>query len=84
MSIAYKISGYNRRRKWKIFWEIVKPTSETTILDVGFADHAFGHIPVIDGWHAAWPIPGGPPKPILENIVADPKLLKIYNLMFFL
>ena len=48
-------------------------------LDVGFADHAFGQIPVIDGWHAAWPIPGGPPKPILENIVADPKLLKIYR-----
>ena len=48
-------------------------------LDVGFADHAFGTIPVIDGWHAAWPIPGGPPKPILENIVTNPKLLKKYR-----
>ena len=48
-------------------------------LDVGFADHAFGQIPVIDGWNAAWPIPGGPPKPILENIAADPKLLKKYR-----
>ncbi len=48
-------------------------------LDVGFADHAFGQIPVIDGWNAAWPIPGGPPKPILENITADPKLLKKYR-----
>ena len=48
-------------------------------LDVGFADHAFGNIPVIDGWHAAWPIPGGPPKPILENIVTNPSLLKKYR-----
>ena len=48
-------------------------------LDVGFADHAFGNIPVIDGWHAAWPIPGGPPKPILENIVSNPILLKKYR-----
>ena len=48
-------------------------------LDVGFADNAFGSIPVIDGWHAAWPIPGGPPKPILENIVSNPILLKKYR-----
>jgi hypothetical protein len=48
-------------------------------LDVGFADHAFGRMPVIDGWHAAWPIPGGPPKPILENIVTNPSLLKKYR-----
>ena len=48
-------------------------------LDVGFADHAFGNIPVIEGWHAAWPIPGGPPKPILENIVSNPSLLKKYR-----
>jgi hypothetical protein len=48
-------------------------------LDVGFADRAFGRMPVIDGWHAAWPIPGGPPKPILENIVTNPNLLKKYR-----
>ena len=48
-------------------------------LDVGFADHAFGKIPVVDGWNAAWPIPGGPPKPILENIVTNPKLLTKYR-----
>lgn len=48
-------------------------------LDVGFADRAFGQIPVIDGWHAAWPVPGGPPKPILEAIVSNPKLLKKYR-----
>jgi len=48
-------------------------------LDVGFADRAFGRIPVIDGWHAGWPIPGGPPKPILERIVANRSLLKQYR-----
>ena len=48
-------------------------------LDVGFADRAFGRIPVIDGWNAAWPIPGGPPKPILENIISNPGLLKKYR-----
>ena len=37
-------------------------------LDVGFADRAFGRLPVLEGWNAAWPVPGGPP-PILEAIV---------------
>ena len=48
-------------------------------LDVGFSDHAFGRVPVIDGWNAAWPIPGGSPKPILENIISNPRLLKKYR-----
>ena len=48
-------------------------------LDVGFADRAFGHLPVLEGWNAAWPIPGGPPKPILEAIVTQPELLKRYR-----
>jgi hypothetical protein len=26
-------------------------------LDVGFADRAFDRVPVLDGWHAAWPAP---------------------------
>ncbi len=48
-------------------------------LDVAFADKAFGRIPVIDGWHAAWPIPGGAPRPIIERIVNDPGLLQRYR-----
>ncbi|MBT5926800.1 MAG: CotH kinase family protein [Verrucomicrobia bacterium] len=48
-------------------------------LDVGFADKAFGKIPVIDGWHAAWPVPGGPPRPLLERIVRHPEILKRYR-----
>jgi spore coat protein CotH len=48
-------------------------------LDVGFADNAFGQIPVLSGWNAAWPIPGGPPRPLIERIVDDPQLLARYR-----
>ncbi|MHB0961081.1 MAG: CotH kinase family protein [Pirellulaceae bacterium] len=48
-------------------------------LDVGFADNAFGQVPVISGWNAAWPIPGGPPRPLIERIVDDPALLTRYR-----
>lgn len=48
-------------------------------LDVGFADQAFGRVPVIEGWNAAWPIPGGGPRPLLENIVAHPDHLARYR-----
>jgi spore coat protein CotH len=48
-------------------------------LDVGFADNAFGRIPVISGWNAAWPVPGGPPRPLIERIVDNPGLLARYR-----
>ena len=48
-------------------------------LDVGFADNAFRRLPVIAGWNAAWPIPGGPPRPLIERIVDDPRLLVRYR-----
>ncbi len=48
-------------------------------LDVGFADQAFGRIPVIDGWNAAWPIAGGPPRPVLEKLLYHPTLLSEYR-----
>ncbi len=41
MSIVNKISHYNRERKWKLFNELLKPTSETTVLDVGFSDEEY-------------------------------------------
>jgi hypothetical protein len=47
-------------------------------LDVGFADKAFDRIPVLDGWHAAWPVPV-PGRPLMEHLVADPNLLKRYR-----
>ena len=47
-------------------------------LDVGFADHAFGRVPVIDGWNAGWPVPAEP-RPLLERIMADDALLALYR-----
>jgi spore coat protein CotH len=47
-------------------------------LDVGFADKAFGRVPVLDGWHAAWPVPVQG-RPLMERLVADPNLLKRYR-----
>jgi len=40
-SLAYRISGYNRRRKWRIFWDVIKPDETTSILDVGFSEKEF-------------------------------------------
>ena len=48
-------------------------------LDVGFVENAFGRVPVIAGWNAAWPIPEGPPRPLIERIVDDPQLLARYR-----
>jgi hypothetical protein len=47
-------------------------------LDVGFADHAFGRIPVLDGWHAAWPAPV-PERPLMERLISQPNLLRQYR-----
>lgn len=47
-------------------------------LDVGFADHAFGRVPVLEGWHAAWPAPV-PGRPLLEWLISDPTLLERYR-----
>lgn len=47
-------------------------------LDVGFADQAFGRVPVLDGWHAAWPAPV-PGRPLLERLIAHTNLLQHYR-----
>ncbi|MGE3311361.1 MAG: CotH kinase family protein [Limisphaerales bacterium] len=47
-------------------------------LDVGFADNAFGRVPVLAGWNAAWPAPV-PGRPLMERLIADPSLLKRYR-----
>ncbi len=39
MLLAYKISTYNRRRKWDFFLTELKPTKESKILDVGFSEN---------------------------------------------
>jgi spore coat protein CotH len=48
-------------------------------LDVGFADNAFGRVPVIDGWNAAWPTMSRSPSPLLERIIHNPELLARYR-----
>ena len=48
-------------------------------LDVGFADNAFGQVPVIDGWDASFPVPVGTTHPLLNRIVEDPDLLAQYR-----
>lgn len=41
MSFAYAVSGWNRRRKWKLFLQEIHPTQETKILDLGFTEKEF-------------------------------------------
>jgi hypothetical protein len=36
MSLAYKISAYNRMRKWQLFLTEFAPTPTLRVLDVGF------------------------------------------------
>ena len=38
MSLAYKISAFNRGRKYRLFLKLLAPREEETILDVGFND----------------------------------------------
>ncbi len=37
MSLAHKISAYNRKRKWKLFINEMSPDKNMPILDVGFS-----------------------------------------------
>lgn len=48
-------------------------------LDVGFTENAFGRVPVLDGWHAAWlvPVPG---RPLMERLLTHTNLLQDYRL----
>jgi SAM-dependent methyltransferase len=38
MSIADKISHYNRQRKWRTFTEIIRPSPDLKVLDVGYCN----------------------------------------------
>jgi hypothetical protein len=44
-------------------------------LDVGFSDNAFGQIPVLQGWNAAYPYPVAT-RPLLKLIVENDQLLQ--------
>jgi hypothetical protein len=41
-SLAARASLANRRRKLELFMETIRPTAETTVVDVGVADAGFG------------------------------------------
>jgi SAM-dependent methyltransferase len=41
MSIATRVSTFNRTRKWDIFLSQVRPTPEMTVLDVGYTEKEF-------------------------------------------
>jgi SAM-dependent methyltransferase len=41
MSFAYQISGWNRKRKWNLFLEAVKPNINFDVLDVGFSEEEY-------------------------------------------
>jgi len=42
MSLAQRISAYNRERKWRLFQKIANPSPETRVLDAGFSDEEYG------------------------------------------
>ncbi len=41
MSFAYKVSAFNRRRKWGIFIKEIAPNENTRVLDVGFSENEY-------------------------------------------
>ena len=49
MRLADQISLRSRRRKFGLFMETMAPTAETTVLDVGVDDFAFGEVSVNEG-----------------------------------
>jgi hypothetical protein len=41
MSIASRVSAFNRRRKWSLFLKEIPPSEKMTILDVGFSEKEY-------------------------------------------
>lgn len=54
-SIAYRISSWNRRRKWQLFLDRISPGPETRILDVGYQDLQFQSADNFLEEHHPWP-----------------------------
>jgi hypothetical protein len=40
-TFAYRVSAFNRRRKWKLFLRYIQPRPADRILDVGFSDREY-------------------------------------------
>lgn len=41
MTLAYRISGFNRKRKYQLFRRIFQPDQYTTIIDVGYSENEY-------------------------------------------
>ncbi|MEA3398554.1 MAG: class I SAM-dependent methyltransferase [Patescibacteria group bacterium] len=60
MNFAYKISKFNRNRKWKIFLDLIQPKAAEKILDLGFSDQEYSEFDNYLEKHYLYP----------ENIIA--------------
>lgn len=54
-SLAYRISGFNRRRKWEQFLKLMRPDATTSVLDVGFSDKEYSPTDNFIEKHYPWP-----------------------------
>jgi SAM-dependent methyltransferase len=54
-SLAYRVSGWNRRRKWQRFLDRIEPRESTRILDVGYQDLQFQSADNFLEEHYPWP-----------------------------
>src|SRR5271157_1703754 len=41
MSLVYRVSTYNRARKWDLFLKLMNPSDKTKVLDVGFSENEY-------------------------------------------
>jgi SAM-dependent methyltransferase len=44
MSLAQRISVYNRSRKWRLFLNTIRPSADLRVLDVGFSEREYSPV----------------------------------------
>lgn len=72
MSLAYKISAFNRHRKWRRFLDTFQPTADLRILDVGYSAEEYSSTDNFLEKHYRWPeqitaLGIDPPEPFQAN-----------------
>ena len=55
MSLASRLSAYNRERKWRLFLRTVRPGPETRVLDVGFNEREHSAVDTYFERRFPWP-----------------------------
>jgi SAM-dependent methyltransferase len=55
MSLAYRVSAFNRRRKWRRFLDRFQPTPDMRILDVGYSAEEYSTTDNFLEKHYRWP-----------------------------